>query len=199
MDIFSVLPSELRLEILEHTTQQSDIDNTIRASPAMLRTSIQFPLAIRRQCLRTNFPGSLLYTAKAVVVIHGLMTGMASWSPQDKEAFFSRIYSQQEKLPYCFDRLDADIVGRLEKLYDDICLNVDVMLGPLRPVIKISVDRVSASLSYEHFQKPKDNRLEAMPNKLRVVHVRDLLTLELSTLKLWSLSILREIKTTTDS
>ncbi|PHH83117.1 hypothetical protein CDD82_3527 [Ophiocordyceps australis] len=183
MDYFSTLPNELRLAVFEHMTRNSDIDNTIHASPAMLETAIHFPLAIRRQRLRTQFPGSLLYTAKAVVFIYQPGNGIASQSPQYKEALLNQIKLQQKKLPDRFDRLDVTVVSRLEKLYQKVSRNIQVFLNPPHRVFNISVDTASAILNYQPYDKIKDDRLEEMHEANRVDYIYDFLSLALMILR----------------
>jgi hypothetical protein len=175
MDPFSKLPTELRLEILDYSSNFSKIAAVARASPALNCAYIGAKTSYCRSFIRKNFPGELLQDALAIVHFpRGRLTNEFSYASLidvHLRAWRSKMFAD----PCAEETLDYDVMESLNVLYDRLWLYVKDCLSKATSEFLPFASRHMPSWAHPSYAHPPSFPPEhAEAAKLRVFDMESL-------------------------
>ncbi|KAF5575384.1 hypothetical protein FPANT_11363 [Fusarium pseudoanthophilum] len=123
-DPFSRLPPELRRKVLLATGSKSSILRIIQASPILLQQYLTHKKSILRQVLAVEFDAEMIQDAMAILLFPNRRTCADKHQRKKLSRAHLRAWSKSQ-LPDPFEGDDDHLMGRLNKLHDQILLLVE--------------------------------------------------------------------------
>ncbi|KAF5651592.1 uncharacterized protein FTJAE_72 [Fusarium tjaetaba] len=123
-DPFIRLPPELRIQVLISVGCKSSILRIIQASPVLLQQYLAHKKSILRQVLATEFDAEMIQDAMAILLFPNRRTCAGKHQRKKLSRAHLRAWSKS-RLPDPFKSNDDHLVGRLNKLHDQILLLVE--------------------------------------------------------------------------